>query len=772
MKKSWLYSIALFTGLVHSQIQTGVRAEFEVLTSELDALRAVQTPSAEVTDLTLRRDAGTFHFTTGTLYTLPPIGGSIHAMVFAGTGTFTFTPSTDHERKQLYRFYETESFERKFTTVFLLFTDSTFEELSRTVDFVTTEVPTPVRTALKKSLRQLRNYDDTEYEPDIILPFLYRDTKEMFYSDFLSFDGGSFFFHIDPYEIEEVSFGVIASVYLHRYRDVVCQFHRKSDYLSHRSLEREVKTNADIVHYSMDCSIGEDGELRSRCTTLFRVDATARPWVPFYLHKEAVVDSILWKDGSHAEWIRNEESHYLYLVVPDGRRNDSLHSVAIHYHGDFIRKEEGWHSLVSSIGWYPRSFQERDRATYDMTFRTPKHQAFASIGEKVSEEIDDDEKITRWVLNDEHRNASFVIGNYAEYTVSEDSIPPLTVLISDAHNVSLRAYLSSQGVLSGGDMEKQVAVDIGNSIRFFQHIYGPAVSKRFYTAEIPDSHGEAFPGLLHLSWSTFQNTSAYGDDEVFRAHEVAHQWWGIGVDFQSYHDQWISEGFATYSGLWYMQIVRKNNELFFDQLKKFKKAIFSNRKYLFSTGQEAGPIWLGRRTSTSVTAGDYSLIIYQKGAWVLHMLRNMSLELKTMGENVFIGMMRDFYTTHKGGYATTEDFRKTVEKHFKIPMDWFFKQWVYNTEIPTYTITYYDQELPDGKYKVRCVVKQSNVPDDFQMYVPFRFDFGDNRVARLRYLIKGPVTELEFPTLPMKPESISFNDLESVLCEIDDEDWD
>ncbi|MHB1050494.1 MAG: M1 family metallopeptidase [Bacteroidota bacterium] len=772
MKKSLLYSFVLFAGLLHSQGPTGFRAEFDVLMSELDGLRAIQAPSAEISELSLRRDAGTFHFKKGTLYTLPPIGGSMHAMVFAGTGTFTFIPSTEHEKKQLYRFYETESFERNISSVFLLFTDTTFEELSRSVNFVNTNVPMPVRNAIKKSLRQLRNYDDTEYAPDIVLPFLYRDTKEMFYSDFTSFDGGSFFFHIDPYEIEEVSFGMIASVYLHRYRDVVCQFHRKSDYISHRSLERETKTNADIVHYTMDCSIDDDGELRSRCTTVFRVDASARRWVPMYLHRKAEVDSILWQNGTHAEWIRNEESNYLYLVVPDRQQHDTLHTVVIHYHGDLIRTEEGWHSLVSSTGWYPHSFLERDRATYDMTFRVPKRKAFASIGEKVAEEIAGDEKITRWVLNDEHRNASFVIGNYAEYTVAEDSIPPLTILISDAHNVSLRGYLASKGVLSGRDMDKQVAADIENSIRFFQHIYGPAVSKRFYTAEIPGSHGEAFPGLIHLSWSTFQNTSSYGDDEVFRAHEVAHQWWGIGVDFQSYHDQWISEGFATYSGLWYMQTVRRNNELFFDQLKKYKKAILANRKYLFSTGQEAGPIWLGRRTSTSVTAGDYGLIIYEKGAWVLHMLRNMSLELKTMEEKVFTGMMKDFYETYKGRYATTEDFRKIVEKHFGISMDWFFKQWLYNTDIPTYNITYYRQDLPDGKYKVRCVVKQSNVPDDFQMYVPFLIDFGDNRRARLRYLIKGPVTELEFPTLPLKPESITFNDLESVLCEIDDEDWD
>ena len=39
--------------------------------------------------------------------------------------------------------------------------------------------------------------------------------------------------------------------------------------------------------------------------------------------------------------------------------------------------------------------------------------------------------------------------------------------------------------------------------------------------------------MVHLSWATFQQTSTQGEDEVFRAHEVAHQWWGMGVDFQA-----------------------------------------------------------------------------------------------------------------------------------------------------------------------------------------------------------------------------------------------
>ena len=51
-------------------------------------------------------------------------------------------------------------------------------------------------------------------------------------------------------------------------------------------------------------------------------------------------------------------------------------------------------------------------------------------------------------------------------------------------------------------------------------------------------------------------------------------------------------------------------------------------------------------------------------------------------------------------------------------------------------------------------------------------DFSNNQLARIREQIIGPVTEFDFPLLPIKPKKIKFNDLESILCDIDDEDWD
>jgi aminopeptidase N len=71
--------------------------------------------------------------------------------------------------------------------------------------------------------------------------------------------------------------------------------------------------------------------------------------------------------------------------------------------------------------------------------------------------------------------------------------------------------------------------------------------------------------------------------------------------------------------------------------------------------------------------------------------------------------MKDFFTTFQGTQASTEDFKRIVENHFGVDMSWFFNQWVYGTEIPTYSILYKGEQLSNGKYKVHCTIKQKNV---------------------------------------------------------------
>lgn len=734
---------------------------------ELSTISINKNRCAEVVNFSFKKDVAEFTLQEGSLYFLSPIGGRICGALFVGNGTMSFTPPTDIERKQLYRYIENESFHGEFRSLFILFNDSTLRTLENSLTFAPTDKKDSHKDLLEKSLRFIKNYYETEYHRDIMNQLLHPIENDFFYAHFITKKNISYFFEIDPTNDEEVSFQhndtkayVTSSG---SSRQLVSSFHRETEYHTTQFPEHNNST-LSITSYKMETNIDDNLSATARCTiTASFLPSKNKQWIPFSLFSDLIVDSVF-INTKKAFFSKMEKSSLVWVSCPDTIVDTSPISIVFYYRGN-IFSTAGYWKYLKTLSWYPQPYEEL-KSTFDMTFHFPATYTLVGAGDNISHSVENNIATSHWQVKTPHTYTGFALGKYDERTILAPDIPTIKYFLSKEY--------AHFGSLHGNQAEKELSHDLENSYRFFTELFGALDNKQLYVAEIPNDHGIAFPGMLHLSWITFNNKldKKLWFDSFFRAHEVSHQWWGFGVEPASYHDAWLSEGFASYCGLWYTQAVSKNKELFFDALLEYRKQILSNRKYLFASGQEAGPVWLGYRTNSERTENDYNLIIYKKGAWILHMLRNMSIDLKTMNEDIFKRTLREFFQTYKGTFATTRDFQKIVEKNFGVPMDWFFKQWVYNVEIPKYHIIYKLQELENGKFKVRCTVKQSNVPEDFQMYVPFLVDFGEGRIARVKYLIKGPITEFDFPVLPVKPKQIKFNDLESVLCEIDDEDWD
>ena len=157
--------------------------------------------------------------------------------------------------------------------------------------------------------------------------------------------------------------------------------------------------------------------------------------------------------------------------------------------------------------------------------------------------------VSKWVSEMPTNQVSFNIGDFKEFSVTDPRIPPVTVQInSEAHRLINRYIPASRSA------EQDVSVDVVNSLAFFTNVFGQPLFHSYYATEIPYFHGQAFPGMIHLSWYTFLGMSSKGEDESFRAHEMAHQWFGIGVEPAGERDAWLSEGFSEFAGMWYMQL--------------------------------------------------------------------------------------------------------------------------------------------------------------------------------------------------------------------------
>ena len=133
--------------------------------------------------------------------------------------------------------------------------------------------------------------------------------------------------------------------------------------------------------------------------------------------------------------------------------------------------------------------------------------------------------------------------------------------------------------------------------------------------------------------------------------------------------------------------------------------------------------------------------------------------------------MRDFFQRFNGRRAFTEDFRAAAERAAGEDLGWFFDQWVYRADVPTYRFASRTERTPEGKYKVTCRVEQRDVPPGFRMPVPIRIDFADGRFTWTRILVQSPSAEFELPLMDLAPKAIVFNDLQSVLCRMEPMKW-
>jgi aminopeptidase N len=427
--------------------------------------------------------------------------------------------------------------------------------------------------------------------------------------------------------------------------------------------------------------------------------------------------------------------------------------------------------VEASIGWYPQP-EGWPRAPIDVTFRAPSQYLLASVGERVTSETRGRVTVSRWVSERPIRNATFVIGVFDERAIEVAGSPPASVLRMTGLMDSVSwVSIGERSFRMGGKMDKGVAEDAGRALAFFQKLFGPPLPPRIRVVEMPALGGEAFPGIVRLTWTPFVGPNAGAEDAVFRAHEIAHQWWGVDVDFATYRDQWLSEGFAQYSALWYMQAGRKDNHSYFAVLDQWADEILAQKGKRPSGAPPLGPVWLGGRAATVEAPSDYELAVYKKGAWVLHMLRNMLLDMKTMDDERFASLMRDFYARYAGGSASTEDFRRVAQRYAGEDLGWFFDQWVYRADVPTYRFASRTERTPEGKYKVTCRVEQRDVPGDFHMPVPIRIDFEGGRFTWVRILVQSPAAEFELPLMDLAPKAIVFNDLQSVLCRVEQTKW-
>lgn len=744
---------------------------------------------ATVRHLTLRRDVIEFRLEDGKLYLATPVAGRTVGAIFVGRGSASFAPPLHIERTQLEHLLGDSTLDVRITALVLVFTDSTLAELERQLVFGAAGIG-HASDPMNDALDRLVDGGTRRTEPTLMTALLNGDANGFVYAHIKREHGEDLMFLVDPEQPEQIA--LLRGGRLPGQRvQIVCQFPRVEDLRDTVAIGLERPYPLKLEAYKIDATVGSDLAFSATATLRVTARRDGIRWMPLRLFEELKVDSVSDEAGTADTFFRPKRSEELWVRLEEPVRLKETRSLRVVYHGDLIsygslmgRFTRGWTAALprgradsvrrrlppptdqwffikSTELWFPRyafrTYGSGQAADMDLTFHTPNQYRFASIGRLVESHVEGDVRTTHWLTERPALVASFNVGPFREFQITDPRIPPVTVQVNAEAHMHLRQLLPGER-----DPQQLVGGDVANSLAFFTKVFGPPLFAQYYATEIPYGHGQAFPGLIHLSFWTFLSLTESGADETFRAHEMAHQWWGIGVEPASYRDAWLSEGFAEFAGLWYMQLILNDND-------KFLKTLRDRRKDIRARRGDVLPIGLGVRAA-EIYPRDYQPMIYSKGAWVLQMLRNMLIDFRTMKEDAFTAVMQDFYQEYRGRRAATRDFQRVVERHVNVPMGWFFDEWVDGTAIPTYILSWHAEPTPDGRCLLRLRVRQEDVPTDFEMPVPLRIEFPSGKEAYARVHVRGPVTEGQL-TLPTAPQRLELNPLESVLAEVREEGW-
>src|SRR5713226_2861990 len=224
------------------------------------------------------------------------------------------------------------------------------------------------------------------------------------------------------------------------------------------------------------------------------------------------------------------------------------------------------------------------------------------------------------------------------------------------------------------------------------------------------------------------------------AHEIAHQWFGDSVTESTWADLWLSEGFATYfAGLFIEKY--DGEDAFREYLRNAAERYFAYEK------QHLTPI---HDTETQDRMRLLNENNYQKGAWVLHMLR------KRLGDEIFFRGLRSYYQAHAQANATTEDLRDALEKASGQNLHDFFKRWVYGTGHPIYQMSWRWKNVTEKNVTVTITLNQTQAADPFLDPVPVELVTRGFGTSRVMITPTGKTTTAQF-TFSRQPETVTLD---------------
>ncbi len=587
-------------------------------------------------------------------------------------------------------------------------------------------------------------------------------------------------------------------------------FHLAAEYTkSNHPDHRELLAHSEVT--SIDLQVSKDNRISAMARMEYTVAEPARV-LSFRLWGILRISSIEDESGNRLSFIQEDrkqdsdpwvilnqsakpgERHKIKIVYQEG---SSTSDTRVVFQNGF-QSGYGLYFVNAKDCWYPSFGSDDDRTKYEIHARSPEKFQFIATGIQTASEKQKDSLVTSWKSDIPLSTVGFHYGSFVEaertgpdlkvtaYSATDlprdikeiqsqlsvDQLRNMTRDIAAQRQIPLGGFTTTSSVKHVADLSLQ-------ALQFFQLYFGPLPFKTISITE-QAGLGISSPYLVFLTPnelldSTTRNSLHKQDSGAARdfytsngVREMSRQWWGHLLGPKTYHDEWLSQGGAEFAISAYLRQFEP---------KELKDYYDIRRTYLLSKNRlghrpvDAGPVWLGlqlidfRPTETGGSE-NVSLVSY-KGAYIMETLRMLMYDPKLKNpDERFIAMLHDFTFTFAGKNASTEDFRKIVERHVGRSMEWFFDQWVYGAQTPTYKFSYQLADAGNGQTELSVTIVQSDVPESFHMELPVYGTVKGGQQFLGAIGVTGTKPLKTSVKLPFRPDKVLLDPNHSILAEI------
>jgi hypothetical protein len=525
-----------------------------------------------------------------------------------------------------------------------------------------------------------------------------------------------------------------------------------------------------IRRYSITTEVEPPSRLHAKARMQTEVEESGRRALLFELSRYLQVESVK-LDGEAVEFIHNPAMEGTQLerggndavavILPEPTKAGQKINLEFDYGGEVLAEAGGGLLYVGARGtWYPN--RGMAMADYDLEFHYPPGWTLVATGKPAPPAAAADvlaakgEQASRWVSERAIPFAGFNLGKYRVATAHAGNIEVQTYATQGVErnfpNAGIQAVeprasdetpqgplLTTQHRPSPAQNQAAVAESAARAIEYFAQRFGPYPYNHLALTQMPGRDSQGWPGLIFLSSYAFLSESERQDmhydpaqillQRMIPAHETAHQWWGDLITWESYRDQWFSEGLANYCAL--MMLQEQDPAGFRQVMEKYKRDLVTENKDGMAP-KDAGPVTLGSRLQSSRFPGGYDAISYGRATWLFHMLRTMLKDSaaqengSTSKDEPFIRALRNLRQRFEGRSMNTRDLLGAFAEELppaaryegKKSLDWFADGWVNGTILPTLELKAVKFSVQGAGSFVSGTIFQKDAPPDLVTSVP------------------------------------------------------